>query len=80
MNKELLKSIRLLTGYSQIQLAEKVGISHSTISRVEAGLIKLKPKTEREILNVFNEIGISEQEITSLLLILQGRTGKNESQ
>ncbi|MFS0637899.1 helix-turn-helix domain-containing protein [Mesobacillus foraminis] len=73
MNKDLLKHVRQIAGFTQRELAGKVGVHHSLICKIEKGVIPVQPVTEQKIYKAFSEAGISEQEIASLYLFLEGR-------
>jgi transcriptional regulator with XRE-family HTH domain len=73
MDTEVLKLIRLIAGFSQAELAEKIGVHQSLISKIEAGIATLQPATERKIKQVFHDEGITETDIALLLAIVQNR-------
>lgn len=66
MNPELLKQIRQLAGLSQKELAEKVSIHYSVISKIEAGSIQMKPALRQKIKSVLRSAGITEKDIKFL--------------
>jgi transcriptional regulator with XRE-family HTH domain len=66
MNTEILKLIRVIAGFSQAELAEKIGVHQSLISKIEAGTATLQPALERKIKQVFHDAGISEFDIALL--------------
>jgi transcriptional regulator with XRE-family HTH domain len=70
MNTEVLKLIRILAKFSQAELAEKIGVHQSLISKIEAGTATLQPETERKIKQVFHDAGISEFDIALLAGII----------
>lgn len=51
---QALKRLRHLSGLSQVQLAEKTGLTQSMISRAEKGLQKTEMATVILILNALN--------------------------
>ena len=54
-----LKQLRLLAGYSQKEVAEKIGVSHITVGRWEAG--DFRPTQEKqEALSKLYQVSISE--------------------
>jgi transcriptional regulator with XRE-family HTH domain len=75
VNNEILKLVRQVAGMSQRELAEKAGIHHSFISRLEAGKKRMSPVTERKIKQVFHDEGITETDIALLLALVQNRKG-----
>ncbi|KPB06324.1 helix-turn-helix domain-containing protein [Bacillus sp. CHD6a] len=66
MNHEGIKHSRQLANLTQRELALKVGVDTSYISKLENGTIPLQPAIERKILEAFDGAGIGEQEIKSL--------------
>lgn len=76
MNKELIKHLRSITNLSQAELAKRVGISQSIISRVENGTIPMQLQTEQKILQVFVSEGVSVQDIALLHTIFESRKMK----
>ncbi|WP_404347489.1 helix-turn-helix domain-containing protein [Sutcliffiella horikoshii] len=76
MNHEVIKHARQLANLTQRELALKVGVDTSYISKLENGTIPLQPAIERKILEVFDGAGIGEQEITSLKNVFVARNIK----
>ncbi|WP_226619765.1 helix-turn-helix domain-containing protein [Cytobacillus firmus] len=76
MNKDLIKHLRSITNLSQTELADRVGVHQTIISRVESGTIPLHPKTEQALLRVFGEEGIGGQDIVLLHSIFESRKMK----
>jgi transcriptional regulator with XRE-family HTH domain len=58
MRPIILKYVRLLSGLTQKELAEKVNISHSMISRIEDGTVPIQPETQFKMLQAFSDQGI----------------------
>lgn len=73
VNKELIKHIRSITNLSQMELAERVGVHQSLISKVENGSTPLQPEMEQKILNVFGLEAIGGQEIALLNSVFVSR-------
>jgi transcriptional regulator with XRE-family HTH domain len=76
MNIETLKYCRQLAGYTQKELAEKVGITDSYISKIEAEKVPLPSEIEIKILQVLSDAGISRQDFILIQGIFQSRTLK----
>jgi transcriptional regulator with XRE-family HTH domain len=76
MNKELIKHLRFITNLNQTELAERVGVHQTLISKVEAGAIELQPKTEDKLLQVFNDEGITPQDIALLSSVFESKKMK----
>jgi DNA-binding XRE family transcriptional regulator len=73
MDKGLIKHLRFISDMNQSQLAERVGVHQTLISKAEAGLIELKPKTETKLLQVFNDEGITPQDIALLSSVFESK-------
>ncbi|MCB5235894.1 helix-turn-helix domain-containing protein [Niallia circulans] len=69
MTPEVIKYFRQLMGISQSELAERVNISSSMISRYECNLVEINPETELKILQVFSDAGISSQDFIQVQMI-----------
>lgn len=66
--------IREKSGYrSQRELADKSGVSHSTINRIEAGSHKTKPETLKALAPFLKEVGY--EELLEKSGILDGEKG-----
>lgn len=76
MNHELIKHLRMLSGLSQNDLAEKLGVHQTLISKIEAGERLIQIETERKLLEVFAEAGISEADIYLLKGLFESRKMK----
>ena len=63
-----LKAARVNAGFSQESLAKQIGVSKSTISRWEIGIIKVPDK---ELINICSICGLEKEDI-----ILQERKEK----
>ncbi|WMX55647.1 helix-turn-helix transcriptional regulator [Peribacillus sp. R9-11] len=66
MDGQLLKHIRQVANYTQIELAAIVGVNQASISKIEAGINQMQPDTAQRIKQAFKEAGISEKDITVL--------------
>lgn len=53
-------------GISQKELGELAGISHSMISRIEAGIVPAQPETQETLVKIFTDAGID----TEILMII----------
>lgn len=76
VNKELIKHLRSITNLSQIELAERVGVHQSLISKIENGSTPLQPEMEQKILSVFGSKGIGGQEVALLHSMFDSRKMK----
>lgn len=76
MNSELFKHVRLIAGYSQTELAEIVGLTQSTIAKIEAGYAPIQSTTERKIREAFSDAGITETEIALLASVFESKKFK----
>lgn len=57
MNK--LKSVRVLKGVKQMEMAQKLGITPQYLSRIESGKVDIKLSTLKKIADIL-EVSISE--------------------
>ncbi|PWW20223.1 helix-turn-helix protein [Cytobacillus oceanisediminis] len=73
MNVELIKYLRSITDLSQSELASKVGVHQSLISKIEKGIVPAQPETEFKIMQVFSDAGISTQDIVLLQGVFNNR-------
>jgi transcriptional regulator with XRE-family HTH domain len=73
MNIETLKYCRQLVGYTQKELAEKVGITDSYISKIESGVVSLPSEIGIKILQALSDGGISQQDFILIQGIFQSR-------
>ena len=55
MTKEKLKDLRLKSGLSQKQVAEKIGLDNKTISRLESGASSILKIEVRKMLNFYEK-------------------------
>ncbi|MGG1630070.1 helix-turn-helix domain-containing protein [Rossellomorea sp. NRS-1567] len=80
MNGMYIKLLRYFAGQlTQEELAERVGITQSTLSKYEAGVLKVSPEAERIIRQTFIDAGLDESEQIFLLEVMnkQKRKGDN---
>lgn len=73
MNHEFIRNVRLITNLTQKQLAEKVGVHDSLISKIENGSTPLQPELKNKILSVFGAKGVGGQEIALLNTVFESR-------
>jgi transcriptional regulator with XRE-family HTH domain len=73
VNKDVLKLVRKLAGMTQKELAQKIGVHDSFISKLETGTKKLIPATERKIKEAFHDAGITESDIALLIAVIHSR-------
>jgi transcriptional regulator with XRE-family HTH domain len=73
VNKDVLKLVRKLAGMTQKELAQKIGVHDSFISKLETGNKKLIPATERKIKEAFYDAGITEIDIALLIAVIHSR-------
>jgi transcriptional regulator with XRE-family HTH domain len=77
MNHELIRHLRMLSGLSQNELAEKLEVHQTLVSKIEAGERIIQPQTERKLHAIFSEqAGVSEADIKLLQGIFQSRKYK----
>lgn len=74
-----MKYVRQLIGMNQNELAERVNISTSSISRYEGNLVQIKPETELKILQVFADAGISTLDYIQIQMIFNKMKEGNNS-
>ena len=79
MTPEVMKYVRQLIGMNQNELAERVNISTSSISRYEGNLVQIKPETELKILQVFADAGISTLDYIQIQMIFNKMKEGNNS-
>ncbi|MCA0992972.1 helix-turn-helix domain-containing protein [Pseudalkalibacillus hwajinpoensis] len=78
MDAEVLKHLRIISGLTQKELSDRVDVSSSLITKIEKRERTLQPDLEKKVLTVFSEVGLADQEITSLDYILK-RTTANKT-
>jgi transcriptional regulator with XRE-family HTH domain len=79
MNGMYIKLLRHFAGQmTQEELAEKVGVSHVSISRYEAGVSKMGPDTERKIKEAFSDSGLDESEQALLYEVMNKQKRKGD--
>ncbi|MBY0224107.1 helix-turn-helix domain-containing protein [Sporosarcina aquimarina] len=66
MKPKLIGLCRHFSGYSQNELAERLGQSQYAVSKYESGLLKPSPDTVRKMKEIFAENGIGIEEIDFL--------------
>jgi transcriptional regulator with XRE-family HTH domain len=76
MNRDLIKHLRFISNMNQTELAERVGVHQTLISKVEAGLIEMQPQTEAKLMQVFNDEGITPQDIALLSSVFESKKMK----
>ncbi|WP_368298540.1 helix-turn-helix domain-containing protein [Cytobacillus firmus] len=76
MNNELIKYLRGLSNLSQKELAERIGVHQSLISKLENGTAEVTQRTQDKLLQVFNDAGITPQDILLLGQVFQNRKMK----
>ena len=54
----LVRTLRAALGWSQKDLAEKLGITNTAIAKVETGTIRLLPDKRERLLMIFEEAGV----------------------
>lgn len=75
MKQKVLKQVRVMAGFSQKGLAEKVNVHHSLISKIEAESVQMKPELEYQIKSEFLSAGITEEDIDLINEIFIRRRG-----
>ncbi|MGD6815495.1 helix-turn-helix domain-containing protein [Metabacillus sp. 113a] len=76
MDKDLVRHLRSITDLSQAELADRVGVHQTLISKIEKGETFIQSKTVKALLRVFGEEGISGQDIVLLHSIFVNRKMK----
>jgi transcriptional regulator with XRE-family HTH domain len=77
LNGELIKHLRILSGLSQADLAEKLDVHQTLVSLFERGERIIQPQTEEKLHAIFREqAGVSEADIKLLQGIFQSRKYK----
>lgn len=71
MKPIMIKYCRQLSGLTQQQLAEMIGVDRSLISKIEAGTASMQPTTEIRMMKVFENAGIDTQLIYMINNIIQ---------
>ena len=56
-----LRLLRMLSGLSQDELGQEIGLSGSYVSRIERGLVDLPPKVRVDVIRVLGEAALSER-------------------
>jgi len=73
MHPRLIKNMRLLTGFTQNEIGEKIGVHGSLISKIEKGTIQPTKETEVKLMNVFSEAGINIQIIYQINNLIKNK-------
>lgn len=63
MQSILLKYCRIFCELSQTELAERIGVTQSLVSKIESGVLPMQPDIERRLLKVFSEMGMDADNI-----------------
>lgn len=79
---EVIKKARKLLNITQYQLAEKSGLSYSTISKIEAGAYNLTPDSQTKIITVLTNEGFDINALIQLsqLVKKQGAKGNGSNE
>ncbi|WP_268235638.1 helix-turn-helix domain-containing protein [Halobacillus andaensis] len=78
MNIQLLKHCRQLAELNQSELAKRVQVDQSLISKIEAGTIPIHEETERKVREVFKHEGITAEYIKLLSELFEAKTMKKQ--
>ncbi len=62
----MIKNLRNLVGWSQTDLAEKLDVHQTLVSKLEAGLVELRTETEERLYKVFDDAGIGFDDVMLL--------------
>ncbi|MDF2039862.1 helix-turn-helix transcriptional regulator [Cytobacillus oceanisediminis] len=76
MNNELLKHCRQLANLTQKELANRMGVHDSLISKLENGSAEVTTRTQDKLLQVFNDSGVTPNDIALLGQVFQNRKMK----
>lgn len=77
-NVETVKQARKLLGITQMQLADKSGLSYSTISKFEAGYKTITPESLNKIFNVIQDEGFDLSTLIQLSQIVKSKGAMNQ--
>ena len=77
LTSESVKFIRLLTDLTQNELAEKLRVDRSLISRIEAGERTITPALVRQLNEVFYLKGWSESDLSLIYEVIKSRKLKH---
>jgi len=80
MDPQLIKHIRVLIGLSQFELAERLGLSQTTITRIETGVLVPSMQLIEKIEKVFQAEGVTQYDILLLQILLQQRYEQRNNQ
>lgn len=75
MNYEILRHCRCLVNLTQKELAEKVGVNHSLISKYETGALPVNKQIEARILQVYSDEGLSVRDVLQIQMIFNKYKG-----
>jgi len=77
LTSESVKFIRLLTELTQNELAEKLRVDRSLISKIEAGERNITPTLVRELKEIFYLKGWSESDLFLIYEVIKNRKLKH---
>lgn len=77
LDKNLVRHLRQIAELTQKELADKLGVHDSLISKIESGVTLIQKPLEQKMMQVFSDSGISIENMILLSGIFQARKVKN---
>jgi len=76
LDKHLAKHLRQISNLTQKELADRLGVHDSLISKIESGTTAIQKPLEEKMMQVFSDEGISIENMILLSGIFQARKDK----
>lgn len=77
MNGKTIKHLRQITGFTQSQLADKLGIHQTHIGKWELEEIAIQPNHKKQLLSIFECKGYGQNEVALFTAIFERNEGKS---